>query len=204
MPDFWRFHDRFMGPGPDRAIYQSTFRGSTCRKPWLHRAGQAESRLRCFARKKRRQVRRAESLGAISWPAAARQPDLRLPALRSAGARRPGSRWRRRSSRNSKACSVVPRWNVNKVIWGRFWTHCGKDVDGILQRRMDRSHPTSTRTTRPRTGAFVREHFFNTRGTPRKAGYMVADVWSCYVAVDALAGSVYILSLSLSLSLSLL
>ena len=43
-------------------------------------------------------------------------------------------------------------WNVNKVVWGRFWDPLfAKDKDGILQRQHGRGSTVTTRTTRPRT-----------------------------------------------------
>src|SRR3546814_19261403 len=55
------------------------------------------------------------------------------------------------------------QWNVNKVIWGRFWDPLlAKDVDGILQRRMDEVIDGEYQNYKAKDGAFVREHFFNT------------------------------------------
>lgn len=53
-------------------------------------------------------------------------------------------------------------WNVNKVVWGRFWDPLlAKDVDGILQRRMDEVIDGEYQDYKAKDGAFVREHFFN-------------------------------------------
>jgi pyruvate dehydrogenase E1 component len=55
------------------------------------------------------------------------------------------------------------QWNVTKVIWGRFWDPLlAKDVDGILQRRMDEVIDGEYQNYKAKDGAFVREHFFNT------------------------------------------
>ena len=54
------------------------------------------------------------------------------------------------------------QWNVTKVIWGRFWDPLlAKDVDGILQRRMDEVIDGEYQNYKAKDGAFVREHFFN-------------------------------------------
>lgn len=55
------------------------------------------------------------------------------------------------------------QWNVNKVIWGRFWDPLlAKDTHGILQRRMDEVIDGEYQNYKAKDGAFVREHFFNT------------------------------------------
>src|SRR3546814_5646893 len=65
------------------------------------------------------------------------------------------------------------QWNVTKVIWGRFWDPLlAKDVDGILQRRMDEVIDGEYQNYKAKDGEFVREHFFNT--TELKA--MIADL----------------------------
>lgn len=51
---------------------------------------------------------------------------------------------------------------MTKVIWGRFWDPLlAKDVDGILQRRMDEVIDGEYQNYKAKDGAFVREHFFN-------------------------------------------
>lgn len=54
------------------------------------------------------------------------------------------------------------QWNVNKVVWGRFWDPLfAKDKDGALQRRMDEVVDGEYQNYKAKDGAYVRQHFFN-------------------------------------------
>jgi pyruvate dehydrogenase E1 component len=53
-------------------------------------------------------------------------------------------------------------WNVIKVIWGRHWDPLlARDKTGALQRRMMEVVDGEYQLYKSRSGAFVREHFFN-------------------------------------------
>ncbi len=55
-------------------------------------------------------------------------------------------------------------WNVNKVIWGRFWDPLfAKDTAGLLQQRMDEVIDGEYQNYKAKDGAYVREHFFGAR-----------------------------------------
>ncbi|MGC7367826.1 pyruvate dehydrogenase (acetyl-transferring), homodimeric type, partial [Mycobacteroides abscessus subsp. abscessus] len=65
-------------------------------------------------------------------------------------------------------------WNVIKVIWGSRWDQLlARDTKGLLMSRMMECVDGEYQTFKSKSGAYVREHFFN---TPELKA-MVAD-WS--------------------------
>ncbi|KAG0191939.1 hypothetical protein DFQ28_010465, partial [Apophysomyces sp. BC1034] len=68
-------------------------------------------------------------------------------------------------------------WNVIKVIWGSRWDSLfARDKTGVLMRRMMEVVDGEYQTYKSESGAYVREHFFN---TPDHTAYWSdAGIWS--------------------------
>ena len=158
MPEYWQFPTVSMGLGPIQGIYMARFlrylqaRGlaqTDNRKVWVF-CGDGE-------------MDEPESLGAIGL--AAREKLDNLIFVINCNLQRLDGPVRGNGKIIQELEGVFrgAQWNVTKVIWGRFWDPLlAKDVDGILQRRMDEVIDGEYQNYKAKDGAFVREHFFNT------------------------------------------
>ncbi|WP_447594426.1 pyruvate dehydrogenase (acetyl-transferring), homodimeric type [Aquipseudomonas campi] len=157
MPDFWQFPTVSMGLGPIQAIYQARF------MKYLEARGfipAGKQKVWCFMGDG--ECDEPESLGAISL--AGREKLDNLIFVINCNLQRLDGPVRGNGKIIQELEGVFrgAQWNVNKVVWGRFWDPLlAKDVDGILQRRMDEVIDGEYQNYKAKDGAFVREHFFN-------------------------------------------
>ncbi|GJG98625.1 pyruvate dehydrogenase (acetyl-transferring), homodimeric type [Cupriavidus pauculus] len=158
MRDFWQFPTVSMGLGPLMAIYQARFmkyieaRGVVTtqgRKVWAF-LGDGE-------------MDEPESLGAIGMAARERLDNLIFVV--NANLQRLDGPVRG----NGKIIQELERlfsgagWNVIKVIWGSRWDALlARDRNGALMRRMMEVVDGEYQTYKSKSGAYVREKFFNT------------------------------------------
>jgi pyruvate dehydrogenase E1 component len=158
MPDFWQFPTVSMGLGPIMAIYQARFmkymhaRGivkTTGRKVWAF-LGDGETD-------------EPESLGAIGMAGRERLDNLvfviNCNLQRLDGPVRGNGKIIQELESEFRGAG----WNVIKVVWGSRWDALFvRDKTGVLMRRMMEVVDGEYQTYKSESGAFVREHFFNT------------------------------------------
>lgn len=158
MPDFWQFPTVSMGLGPIQAIYQARF------MKYLESRGfipAGKQKVWCFMGDG--ECDEPESLGAISL--AGREKLDNLIFVVNCNLQRLDGPVRGNGKIIQELEGVFrgAHWNVNKVVWGRFWDPLlAKDKDGILQQRMDEVVDGDYQNYKAKDGAFVRDHFFNT------------------------------------------
>ena len=157
MPDFWQFPTVSMGLGPIQAIYQARF------MKYLEHRGfipAGKQKVWCFMGDG--ECDEPESLGAISL-AGREQLDNLIFVVNCNLQRLDGPvRGNGKIIQELEGVFRGAGWNVNKVVWGRYWDPLfAKDKDGILQRRMDEVVDGDYQNYKAKDGAFVREHFFN-------------------------------------------
>ncbi|KEZ72023.1 pyruvate dehydrogenase, partial [Pseudomonas syringae pv. syringae FF5] len=157
MKDFWQFPTVSMGLGPIQAIYQARFM-----KYLEHRGYIPEGKQKVWCFLGDGETDEPESLGAIAL--AGREKLDNLIFVVNCNLQRLDGPVRGNAKIIQELEGVFrgAQWNVTKVIWGRFWDPLlAKDVDGILQRRMDEVIDGEYQNYKAKDGAFVREHFFN-------------------------------------------
>ena len=157
MPDFWQFPTVSMGLGPIQAIYQARF------MKYLEHRGfipAGKQKVWCFMGDG--ESDEPESLGAIAL-AGREQLDNLIFVVNCNLQRLDGPvRGNGKIIQELEGVFRGAGWNVNKVVWGRYWDPLfAKDKDGILQRRMDEVVDGDYQNYKAKDGAFVREHFFN-------------------------------------------
>ncbi|MGH8464392.1 MAG: pyruvate dehydrogenase (acetyl-transferring), homodimeric type, partial [Pseudomonas sp.] len=158
MPDFWQFPTVSMGLGPIQAIYQARF------MKYLEARGfipAGKQKVWCFMGDG--ECDEPESLGAIAL--AGREKLDNLIFVINCNLQRLDGPVRGNGKIIQELEGVFRGggWNVNKVVWGRFWDPLlAKDTNGALQRRMDEVIDGEYQNYKAKDGAFVREHFFNT------------------------------------------
>jgi pyruvate dehydrogenase E1 component len=158
MPDFWQFPTVSMGLGPIMAIYQARYmkymqaRGivkTEGRKVWAF-LGDGETD-------------EPESLGAIGMAGRERLDNLvfviNCNLQRLDGPVRGNGKIIQELESEFRGAG----WNVVKVIWGSRWDALfARDRSGALMRRMMEVVDGEYQTYKSESGAYVREHFFNT------------------------------------------
>ena len=159
MPDFWQFPTVSMGLGPIQAIYQARF------MKYLESRGfipEGQQKVWCFMGDG--ECDEPESLGAISL--AGREKLDNLIFVINCNLQRLDGPVRGNGKIIQELEGVFrgAEWNVNKVIWGRFWDPLfAKDTDGLLQQRMDEVVDGEYQNYKAKDGAYVRQHFFGAR-----------------------------------------
>lgn len=158
MPNFWQFPTVSMGLGPIMSIYQARF------MKYLAMRGivQTEGR-KVWAFLGDGETDEPESLGAIGMAGRERLDNLvfvvncNLQRL-DGPVRGSGSIIQELESSFRGA-----GWNVIKVVWGSRWDALfARDKTGVLMRRMREVVDGEYQTYKSESGAYVREHFFNT------------------------------------------
>ncbi|CAH2778660.1 MAG: Pyruvate dehydrogenase E1 component (EC [Candidatus Burkholderia crenata] len=158
MPDFWQFPTVSMGLGPIMAIYQARFmkymdaRGiikACSRKVWAF-LGDGETD-------------EPESLGAIGMAGRERLDNLvfviNCNLQRLDGPVRGNGKIIQELESEFRGAG----WNVIKVVWGSRWDSLfARDKTGALMHRMMEVVDGEYQTYKSESGAYVREHFFNT------------------------------------------
>ncbi|MBH9309839.1 pyruvate dehydrogenase (acetyl-transferring), homodimeric type [Pseudomonas aeruginosa] len=159
MPDFWQFPTVSMGLGPIQAIYQARV------MKYLESRGfipAGKQKVWCFMGDG--ECDEPESLGAISL--AGREKLDNLIFVINCNLQRLDGPVRGNAKIIQELEGVFrgAEWNVNKVIWGRFWDPLfAKDTAGLLQQRMDEVIDGEYQNYKAKDGAYVREHFFGAR-----------------------------------------
>src|ERR1700676_2331825 len=169
MPDFWQFPTVSMGLGPLMAIYQARF------MKYLQDRGLAQTDGRqvwCFCGDG--EMDEPESMGAIGMAGGETLDNLifvvNCNLQRLDGPVRGNGKIIQELESDFRGAG----WNVIKVIWGSRWDALfARDKSGVLMRRMMEVVDGEYQTYKSESGAYVREHFFNS--TELKA--LVAD-WS--------------------------
>lgn len=169
MPDFWQFPTVSMGLGPIQAIYQARF------MKYLEARGFIEpgkQRVWCFLGDG--ECDEPESLGAISLAGREKLDNLifvvNCNLQRLDGPVRGNGKIIQELEGNFRGAD----WNVLKVVWGRLWDPLfAKDLDGLLQERMEAAVDGDYQNYKANDGGYVREHFFGTRPELKK---MVEDM----------------------------
>ncbi len=158
MPDFWEFPTVSMGLGPLGAIYQARM------NRYLQARGIADtSDSHVWAFLGDGEMDEPESLGQLTL--AAREGLDNLTFVVNCNLQRLDGPVRG----NGKIIQELESefrgagWNVIKVIWGSRWDALfARDKTGALMRRMMEVVDGEYQTYKSESGAFVREHFFNT------------------------------------------
>ncbi|MGI4813898.1 MAG: pyruvate dehydrogenase (acetyl-transferring), homodimeric type [Janthinobacterium lividum] len=158
MPDFWQFPTVSMGLGPIMAIYQARF------MKYMQMRGivQTEGR-KVWAFLGDGETDEPESLGAIGMAGRERLDNLvfviNCNLQRLDGPVRGNGKIIQELESEFRGAG----WNVIKVVWGSRWDALfARDKSGALMRRMMEAVDGEYQTYKSESGAFVREHFFNT------------------------------------------
>ncbi|MHA6894472.1 pyruvate dehydrogenase (acetyl-transferring), homodimeric type [Ralstonia pseudosolanacearum] len=170
MPDFWQFPTVSMGLGPIMAIYQARFTKYLASRGLIQNFEQRK----VWAFLGDGETDEPESLGAIGM--AGREKLDNLVFVINCNLQRLDGPVRG----NGKIIQELESefrgagWNVIKVIWGSRWDQLlARDTKGLLMSRMMECVDGEYQTFKSKSGAYVREFFFN---TPELKA-MVAD-WS--------------------------
>ncbi|MGA7817430.1 pyruvate dehydrogenase (acetyl-transferring), homodimeric type [Caballeronia sp.] len=157
MPDFWQFPTVSMGLGPIMAIYQARF------MKYMHARGIAKTTGRkVWAFLGDGETDEPESLGAIGMAGRERLDNLvfviNCNLQRLDGPVRGNGKIIQELESEFRGAG----WNVIKVIWGSRWDSLfARDKTGALMRRMMEVVDGEYQTYKSESGAYVREHFFN-------------------------------------------
>ncbi|MDU0810313.1 MAG: pyruvate dehydrogenase (acetyl-transferring), homodimeric type [Burkholderia sp.] len=158
MPDFWQFPTVSMGLGPIMAIYQARF------MKYLELRGVVKtSERKVWAFIGDGETDEPESIGSIGM--ASREKLGNLIFVINCNLQRLDGPVRG----NGKIIQELESefrgsgWNVIKVIWGGLWDKLfARDKSGILMNRMMEVVDGEYQTYKSESGAYIREHFFNT------------------------------------------
>jgi len=175
MRDFWQFPTVSMGLGPIMAIYQARFmkyieaRGVVAtqgRKVWAF-LGDGE-------------MDEPESLGAIGMAVRERLDNLIFVVNCNLQRLDGPVRGNGKIIQELENLFRGAGWNVIKVIWGSRWDALlARDHNGALMRRMMEVVDGEYQTYKSKSGAYVREKFFNTPELKAMvADWTDDDIWA--------------------------
>ena len=175
MPDFWQFPTVSMGLGPLMAIYQARF------MKYLQARGivQTDDR-KVWAFLGDGEMDEPESLGAIGMAARERLGNL-VFVINANLQRLDGPvRGNGKIVQELESIFLGAGWRVIKVLWGGRWDALfARDKTGALTRRMMEVVDGDYQTYRSKSGAYLREHFFNTPELKALvADYTDDELWS--------------------------
>ena len=158
MPDFWQFPTVSMGLGPIMASYQARFM-----KYLEHRGVIPAQGRKVWAFLGDGETDEPESLGAIGMAGRERLENLvfviNCNLQRLDGPVRGNGKIIQELESEFRGAG----WNVIKVVWGSRWDALfTRDKSGALMRRMMEVVDGEYQTYKSESGAYVREHFFNT------------------------------------------
>jgi len=175
MPDFWQFPTVSMGLGPIMAIYQARF------MKYMQARGIAKTLGRkVWAFLGDGETDEPESLGAIGMAGRERLDNLvfviNCNLQRLDGPVRGNGKIIQELESEFRGAG----WNVIKVVWGSRWDALfARDKTGALMRRMMEVVDGEYQTYKSESGAFVREHFFNTPELKALvADWSDEDIWN--------------------------
>ena len=175
MPDFWQFPTVSMGLGPIMAIYQARFM-----KYLEHRGVIQRQNRKVWAFLGDGETDEPESLGAIGMAGRERLDNLvfviNCNLQRLDGPVRGNGKIIQELESEFRGAG----WNVIKVVWGSRWDALfTRDKTGALMRRMMEVVDGEYQTYKSESGAYVREHFFNTPELKALvADWSDDDVWN--------------------------
>ncbi|MGI4860471.1 MAG: pyruvate dehydrogenase (acetyl-transferring), homodimeric type [Janthinobacterium lividum] len=157
MPDFWQFPTVSMGLGPIMAIYQARFMKYIQARDIVKTDGR-----KVWAFLGDGETDEPESLGAIGMAGRERLDNLvfviNCNLQRLDGPVRGNGKIIQELESEFRGAG----WNVIKVVWGSRWDALfARDKSGALMRRMMAVVDGEYQTYKSESGAFVREHFFN-------------------------------------------
>ncbi|MGI4983814.1 MAG: pyruvate dehydrogenase (acetyl-transferring), homodimeric type [Janthinobacterium lividum] len=157
MPDFWQFPTVSMGLGPIMAIYQARFMKYIQARDIVKTDGR-----KVWAFLGDGETDEPESLGAIGMAGRERLDNLvfviNCNLQRLDGPVRGNGKIIQELESEFRGAG----WNVIKVVWGSRWDALfARDKSGALMRRMMEVVDGEYQTYKSESGAFVREHFFN-------------------------------------------
>lgn len=156
MPDFWQFPTVSMGLGPIQAIYQAHVMRYLSARSLINRGDR-----KVWAFLGDGECDEPESLGAIAL--AGRENLENLVFVINCNLQRLDGPVRGNGKIVQELEGVFrgAGWNVVKCLWGRHWDPLfEKDVNGLLQKRMDEVCDGELQNFKANGGAYTREHFF--------------------------------------------
>ncbi|TQV86299.1 pyruvate dehydrogenase (acetyl-transferring), homodimeric type [Exilibacterium tricleocarpae] len=156
MPEYWQFPTVSMGLGPLQAIYQAHVMRYMSARGLMPRGDR-----KVWAFLGDGECDEPESLGAISL--AGREQLENLIFVVNCNLQRLDGPVRGNGKIIQELEGVFrgAGWNVIKVVWGRHWDPLlEKDVEGLLQKRMDEVCDGELQNFKANGGAYTREHFF--------------------------------------------
>ena len=158
MPDFWQFPTVSMGLGPIMSIYQARF------MKYIEARGIAKTQGRkVWAFLGDGEMDEPESIGAIGMAGRERLDNLVFVVNCNLQRLDGPVRGNGKIIQELENLFGGAGWNVIKVIWGSRWDSLlARDDNGALMRRMMEVVDGEYQTYKSKSGAFVREHFFNT------------------------------------------
>jgi pyruvate dehydrogenase E1 component len=158
MPDFWQFPTVSMGLGPIMSIYQARF------MKYIEARGIAKTQGRkVWAFLGDGEMDEPESLGAIGMAGRERLDNLVFVVNCNLQRLDGPVRGNGKIIQELENLFGGAGWNVIKVIWGSRWDALlSRDHNGALMRRMMEVVDGEYQTYKSKSGAFVRERFFNT------------------------------------------
>ncbi|MDR0247534.1 MAG: pyruvate dehydrogenase (acetyl-transferring), homodimeric type, partial [Burkholderiales bacterium] len=174
MPEFWQFPTVSMGLGPLMAIYQARF------MRYLENRGFGQHRHRkVWAFLGDGETDEPETLGAIGMAGREKLDNLIFVVNCNLQRLDGPVRGNGKIIQELEAEFRGAGWNVIKVIWGSRWDPLlARDKNGALKRRMMECLDGDYQTFKGRNGAYVREHFFNTRELKALIADMSdGDIW---------------------------
>src|SRR5579859_2386153 len=157
MPEFWQFPTVSMGLGPIQGIYAARF------LKYLHARGLATTENRkVWVFCGDGEMDEPESMGAIGMAAREKLDNLifvvNCNLQRLDGPVRGNGKIVQELEGEFRGAG----WNVLKVLWGRRWDPLFlRDKEGLLLKRMTEAVDGEYQTYKSESGAYVREHFFN-------------------------------------------
>ena len=158
MPNFWQFPTVSMGLGPITAIYQARFL-----RYLEHRGLLDTSKSNVWAFLGDGEIDEPESLGALTL--ASREYLDNLTFVVNCNLQRLDGpvRGNGKIIQELEAAFRGAGWNVIKVVWGSLWDPLlAADETGALVRRMGEVVDGQYQKYSVESGAYIREHFFNT------------------------------------------
>jgi pyruvate dehydrogenase E1 component len=158
MPNFWQFPTVSMGLGPITAIYHARFL-----RYLEHRGLMDTTKSKVWAFLGDGEIDEPESLGAITL-ASRENLDNLIFVVNCNLQRLDGPvRGNGKIIQELEAAFRGAGWNVIKVVWGGEWDPLlAKDETGALVRRMGEVIDGQYQKYAVETGAYIRDHFFNT------------------------------------------
>jgi len=158
MPDFWQFATVSMGWGALLSIYQARF------MKYLQARGIAQTGERkVWVFLGDGEMDEPESIGAIGMAARERLGNLVFVVNANLQRLDGPVRGNGKIVQELESLFLGAGWRVIKVLWGGLWDRLfARDTTGALRQRMMEVVDGDYQTYRSKSGAYLREHFFNT------------------------------------------